>query len=84
MHDALYVLKLACKLFSVRAAAAKGNTVKFGNTSCWIHDRNGKLLEWDHLQTSSITWIAKLLLRNMSPWHKDLELEIKLIFGIKD
>ena len=44
MHDALYVPKLACKLFSVRAAADKGNTVKFGNTSCWIHDRNGKLL----------------------------------------
>ena len=26
----LYVPRLACNLFSVRAAAAKGNTVKFG------------------------------------------------------
>jgi len=44
MYNALYVPKLACKLFSVRAAATKGNTVKFGNNSCWICDRNGKLL----------------------------------------
>ena len=44
MHNALYVPKLACNLFSVREAAATGNTVKFGNTSCWIRDRNGKLL----------------------------------------
>ena len=33
-HNVLYVPKLACNLFSMRAAAAKGNTVKFGNTSC--------------------------------------------------
>ena len=44
MHNVLYVPKLACNLFSVRAAAAKGNTVKFGNTNCWIRDRNEKLL----------------------------------------
>ena len=41
MHN---VPKLACNLFSVRAAAANRNTVKFGNTRCWIRDRNGKLL----------------------------------------
>ena len=35
---------MACNLFSVRAAATKGNTVKIGNTRCWIHDRNRKLL----------------------------------------
>ena len=44
MYNALYVPKLACNLFSVRAAATKENTVKFGNNSCWIRDRNGKLL----------------------------------------
>jgi len=44
MYNALYVPKLACNLFSVKAVATKGNTVKFGNNSCWIHDRNGKLL----------------------------------------
>ena len=44
MDNALYVPKLACNLFSVRAAATKGNSVKFGNSKCWIHGRNGKLL----------------------------------------
>ena len=32
MHNVLYVPKLGCNLFSMRAAAAKGNTVNFGNT----------------------------------------------------
>ena len=32
MYNALYVLKLTCYLFSVRAAATKGNSVKFGNS----------------------------------------------------
>ena len=35
--------RLACNLFSVRAAAAKGNTVKFGHERCWIRDGDGKL-----------------------------------------
>ena len=39
----LYVPRLACNLFSVRAAAAKGNTVKFGIGKCWIRDGDGKL-----------------------------------------
>ena len=29
---------------SLRVAATKGNTVEFGNTKCWIYDRDGKLL----------------------------------------
>ena len=37
------MLKLTCNLFSVRAAAAKGNVVKFGHSRCWIRDSNGKL-----------------------------------------
>ena len=49
MRNALYVPKLAYHLFSVRAAAAMGSIVKFGNTSCWIRDRNGKLLGMESL-----------------------------------
>ena len=43
MYNVLYVPKLACNLFSVRAGASKGNTVKLGHSKCWIRDRNGKL-----------------------------------------
>ena len=43
MYKVLYVPKLACNLFSVRAAASKGNTVKIGHLKCWIRDRNEKL-----------------------------------------
>ena len=43
VHKVLYVPKLACNLFSVRGAVAMGNTVKFGQSKCWIRDRNGKL-----------------------------------------
>ena len=43
MYNVLYVPKLACNLFSVRAAASKGNTIKLGHSKCWIRDRNGKL-----------------------------------------
>ena len=38
-----YVPKLACNLFSIRAAVARGNTVKFGTTKCWIQDSEGIL-----------------------------------------
>ena len=44
MYDALYVPNLKCNLFSVRAAATKGNVVKFGEAKCWIHGKSGKLL----------------------------------------
>ena len=44
MCNALYVPKLTCNLFSVRATVTKGNTVKFENGSCKIYDRNGILL----------------------------------------
>ena len=48
MYDALYVpnlkCNLKCNLFSVRAAATKGNVVKFGEAKCWIHGKSGKLL----------------------------------------
>ena len=38
MYCVLYVPKLACNLFSIRAAVARGNTVTFGTTKCWIQD----------------------------------------------
>jgi hypothetical protein len=43
MYQVLHVPKLACNLFSVRAAAAKGNFVKFGQSRCWIRDSSGRL-----------------------------------------
>ena len=43
LHNVLYVPKLACNLFSVRAATGKGNVVQFGHSRCWIRDDNGKL-----------------------------------------
>jgi len=34
---------LKCNLFSVKAAATKGNVVKFGKTNCWMSGKNGVL-----------------------------------------
>ena len=44
MRGTLYVPKLTCSLFSVRATVMKGNTVKFENGSCLIYDKNVILL----------------------------------------
>ena len=44
IHRVLYIPKLACNLFSVRATTGKGNLVKFSPSRCWIRDTNGKLL----------------------------------------
>ena len=43
LYDVLYVPKLACNLFSVRAAASKGNTVRFEQSKCWIRHKTGRL-----------------------------------------
>ena len=34
---------MACNLFSVRAAAKRGNTIKFGQSQCWIRGPKGTL-----------------------------------------
>ena len=34
LYSVQYVPKLACTLFSVRSAAAKGNSVKFSKSEC--------------------------------------------------
>ena len=44
MYKVLYVPNLACTLFSVRAAAERGNIVKFGHSKCWIRKRTGELV----------------------------------------
>ena len=49
MCNVLYVPKLTCNLFSVRATVTMGNTVKFENGSCRIYDRNGLLLGTESL-----------------------------------
>ena len=45
MYDVLYVLRLACNLFSVRAATRRRNQVKFGQNNCWIRNGSGHLFE---------------------------------------
>ena len=44
LEQVLYVPKLACNLFSVRAAVSRGNVVQFGHTRCWIRGVRRKLL----------------------------------------
>ena len=36
LYNVLYVSKLTCNLFPVRAAVAKGNAVEFGPNRCYI------------------------------------------------
>ena len=43
MYDVLHVPKLTCNLFSVRATAKMGNSVKFGQSRCWIRGPKGAL-----------------------------------------
>ena len=62
MHKVLYVPKLACNLFSVRAAAQQGNLVKFGSLKCWIRKRNGGLLGMGLLDGSLYCLDSELIL----------------------
>lgn len=43
LYDVLYVPKLTCNLFSVRAAVSEGNAIEFGPQKCCIRDEYGKL-----------------------------------------
>ena len=43
LYNVLYVPDLKCNLFSIRAAVANGNVVKFGGDKCWLRDANGVL-----------------------------------------
>ena len=42
--DALFVPKLNCNLFSVRAAVSNGNTLPFNNNGCYIFNKQQQLL----------------------------------------
>ena len=44
MTDIFYVPKLASNLFSVHAAALKGNVTSFGHKYCWIRNKKKKLI----------------------------------------
>ena len=44
MTDVLYVPKLTSNLFSVHAAALKGNVISFGHKYCWIRNKRRKLI----------------------------------------
>ena len=43
IYKVLHVPKLACYLFSVRAAASRGKLVRFSDTKCWIYNRTGNI-----------------------------------------
>ena len=43
IYKVLHVPKLACNLFSVRAAASRGKSVRFSDTKCWIYNKTGNV-----------------------------------------
>ena len=62
----LYVPKLACNLFSVRAAAHKGNNIKFRQSRCWVRSKYSELC-------SSGSLVGKLYQLNCRPSTKITE-----------
>ena len=60
MYQVLYVPKLACNLFSIRAAVTRGNTVKFGTTKCWMQDKKALYVVWAHWWVRCINWTVNL------------------------
>ena len=90
VHQVLHVPKLACNLFSVRAAAAKGNSIEFSYSKYWIRDRYGKLLGMGSLVDKvyqlncepATKEIASTVLEernNADLWHKQLGHKQQLI-----
>jgi hypothetical protein len=49
LHNVLYVPKLTCNLFSIRAATSNNVTVNFQENECWIQEKNGNLLGMGYL-----------------------------------
>ena len=41
IYKVLHAPKLACNLFSVRAVASRGKSIKFSDNKCWIYNRAG-------------------------------------------
>jgi hypothetical protein len=81
--NVLLVPKLACSLFSVRAATSTGSKINFGTTRCWIRDANGKLCGTGTLEnklyqlhcksvTSESTSMASRQGNEVDLWHQRL------------
>ena len=79
----LLVPKLACSLFSIRAATSHGHSVKFSKTKCWIRNPKGKLCaigtlkdKLYHLECTSRpaeqTSLASVAVRQIDLWHQRL------------
>ncbi len=78
MYKVLYVPKLACNLFSVRAAVSKGDFIKFGHSRCWIRDGNGHLhgmgtlvdkLDCKAILSEAATLVNAQKDNNFDVWH---------------
>ena len=81
MYKVLYVPKLACNLFSVRAAVSKGDFIKFGHSRCWIRDGNGHLhgmgtlvdklyqLDCEAILSEAATLVNAQKDNNFDVWH---------------
>lgn len=54
LYYVLYVPKLTCNLFSVRAAVAKGNSIEFGPQNVVSGMKMESFVEWDHWLINSI------------------------------
>ena len=80
IENVLLVPKLACNLFSVRAAASHGHSVKFSKTKCWIRNPKGKLCAigtlTDRLYHLECTFeqasLASSEVRQIDLWHQRL------------
>ena len=74
----LYVPKLTCNLFSVRAAAVKGKYIRFGHTKCWIRDSSENLCGMgslvDNLYHLDCKPVFMELASIVSKEHNDLDL----------
>ena len=84
MYHVLYIPKLTCNLFSVRATVTVGNTVKFENVSCRIYDRNGpslgtgslldKLyyLKYESIIQEYVSVASRSVVKKPDLWHQRL------------
>ena len=83
IENVLLVPKLACSLFSVRAATSHGHSVKFSKTKCWIRNPKGKLCAIGTLEDklyrlectsrpAEQTSLASVEVRQIDLWHQRL------------
>jgi len=82
MYDVLHVPKLSCNLFSVRAAAKRGNTVKFGQSRCWIRGPKGTLKGMGFLTGKLYHLKCEVIAKKVHRWCQKICL--RLTCGIND